>query len=103
MLAETVVAQHPVDGEQMAGLAPSAQLPVPSAGEQHGLIARFEKSTARFDQLLRTVATLVVGTERIADQFGCFVPGAQHGAGRESRHVAGAQQPLLGLQRRLVV
>ena len=87
----------------MVHLASSAQLPVPSAGEQHGLVAGFEETAARLDQLLRTVAALVVGAQRIANQFRCFVPRTQQRAGCETVHVVAAQQTLVALLRRFVL
>jgi len=58
----------------MVHLTSAAQLPVPSAREEDSLIARLEETAARLDKFLRAIAALIVGAQRIANEFGCFIP-----------------------------
>lgn len=94
--------QHSIDGEKAAHLVAATHLPVPAAGQEHGLIARFEEPTARLDQFVRRITAFVVGAERITDELGRFVDGAQRRAEGETGHIVAAQQSLVVLLRRLL-
>lgn len=103
LLVESVVTQHSVHGKQPVDFPLSAPLPIPSAGNENGLVASLEQSTPGLDHVLGAVASLVIGTERIANQFRRFVPRPQLRTRSQSFDVVAAQQSLLTLQRHLVL